>query len=191
MYARTVVLSTIAGSAALVLTLSACSSSKSNGAGSGATSSTTTSAGSSSPVSAGKQLTLANGVLVGPNGHTIYFNTVDTATAIKCSAACAAEWPPLTGSAAAGAGLDQKDFASATRSDGSTQVTFHGHPLYYFAGDSAAGDKKGDALKDGGGEWYATTPAKAIDEKPGVDAGGSGASSSQPASSSSDPGYTY
>lgn len=187
MVVHSLVRNAIAGSAALVLTLTACSSSKSNGTG--GDTSAPVGAGSTSSAAAGSvMLSLANGVLVGPNGHTLYFNTVDTATAIKCTGGCAAEWPPLTKAITAGTGLDQKDFGTAKRDDGSTQVTYFGHPLYYFSGDSNAGDKKGNELKDEGGEWYATTPDEAQEEKPGDDAGKSG---SAPASSSSDGGYTY
>jgi predicted lipoprotein with Yx(FWY)xxD motif len=190
MVVHTLVRNAIAGSAALVLTLTACSSSKSGNAG--GDNSTPAGGGGSSASTGGVMLTLANGTLVGPNGHTLYFNTVDTASAIKCTGGCAAEWPPLTKTITAGSGLDQKDFGTAKRDDGSTQVTYFGHPLYYFSGDSAAGDTKGNELKDEGGEWYATTPKEAADEKPGDDAGkGGGDSSSQPASSSSDGGYTY
>ena len=181
---------TIAGSAALVLTLSACSSSKSNQAGAGNTSTPPTSSGSSasSAAAGGVAVSLTNGILAGPNGHTIYFNTVDTASAIKCTGACATQWPPLTGTVTPGAGLDAKNFGTAKRSDGSTQITYFGHPLYYFAGDAMAGQKNGNLLKDAGGEWYATTTHEAQDEKPGVDAGKSG--SSTPSSSSAG-GYTY
>ena len=187
MLVHNVLRSTTAATAALVLTLTACSSSKSNQAGAGSTSTPPASAGSSG-ASGAKALSLTNGVLVGPNGHTIYFNTVDTATAIKCTGGCAAEWPPLTGAITAGTGLKSSDFGTAMRSDGTTQVTYFGHPLYYFAGDTAAGDKKGNELKDEGGEWYATTPKEAADEKPGDDAGKS--ASSAPTSSSAG-GYTY
>lgn len=192
MVTSTIARGTVAASAALVLALSACSSSKTIGAGAGAPANT---GGPSSSTASGtaSALTLSNGVLVGPSGHTLYFNTVDTAASIRCTAACAAEWPPLTGAVTAGSGVKQGDLATAKRADGSAQVTYLGHPLYYFAGDSAPGDKKGNGLKDQGGEWYATTPKEAADEKPGVDAPAGSGGSGQPASSTSSggSGYTY
>jgi predicted lipoprotein with Yx(FWY)xxD motif len=169
----------LAGSAAVVLALTACSSSKSTtttppAAGGSSSSSSAASSSSSGPVT----ITLDNGVLVGPNGHTQYFNTVDTATSITCTGGCASIWPPLTGTAKAGNGVDQEDFKTATRPDGTTQITYYGHPLYYFAQDAGMTDKKGDGLKDGGGTWHATTPKLAEQMQP------SGA-----ASSSSSGGY--
>ena len=194
MLVHNVVRTTIAGTAALVLTLTACSSSKSNQAGAGGTTSTpptsaaSSASSSSSGAGGGVAVSLTNGLLAGPNGHTLYFNTVDTATAIECNGACATEWPPLTGTVKPGTGLDAMNFGTAKRSDGSTQITYFGHPLYYFAGDAMAGQKNGNELKDEGGEWYATTPHEAQSEKPGDDAG-KGASTTP--SSSSAGGYTY
>lgn len=190
MVTSTIARGTVAASAALVLALSACSSSKTTGAGAPATAGAQASSTASGSSSA---LMLANGVLVGPSGRTLYFNTVDTAASIQCTAACAAEWPPLTQTVTAGSGIKQSDLATAKRADGSTQVTYLGHPLYYFASDSAPGDMKGNGLKDQGGKWFATTPKQAAAEKPGVDAPGGSGASSQPASSSSSggSGYTY
>jgi predicted lipoprotein with Yx(FWY)xxD motif len=171
---------------AIVLALTACSSSKtSNGAGNTppASSSSSSSSTSSTAAASGSAISLSGGVLVAANGRTLYFNTVDTATSIQCSGGCAAAWPPLMGTVTAGSGLAQADFAVATRPDGTKQVTYFGHPIYFFAQDTAAGDKKGDGLADGGGKWYATTPKQADELKPG---GGSASSSS-----SSSPGYTY
>jgi predicted lipoprotein with Yx(FWY)xxD motif len=191
MFASSVGRTALAGSAALVLTLTACSSSKSSGASGNAA--PAAGGGTTSSAAGAGTIALANGVLVGPNGHTLYFNTVDTATAIKCAGGCASEWPPLTGSVHPGSGLDASKFATAMRSDGATQITYFGHPLYYFAGDTASGDKKGNELKDQGGEWYVTTPKEAADEKPGDDANKPAGSTSAPASSSSESsgGYTY
>lgn len=120
--------------------------------------------------------------LTAPDGKTLYYNTVDTATSIKCVGGCASEWPPLTGRPAPGAGLDDGDFSTAARPDGSTQITFYGHPLYEFSGDGT-GDTKGQGIQDEGGHWVVATPEQ----------GEQGSSSSPPDNmqSSSGGGYGY
>ena len=92
-------------------------------------------------------------VLVDGSGRTLYVFTADSNGKSACSGSCAENWPPLGSDAAPtlGTGLNAADFATIARSDGSHQVTFHGMPLYYFAGDTAAGDTNGQGI---GGKWY-------------------------------------
>ncbi len=91
-------------------------------------------------------------VLVGPTGMTLYVFMPDTSTSSACNGTCAATWPPLSGSLPSlGAGLNASDFGTITRADGTTQVSFHGHPLYYYSGDQAPGDTKGQGI---GTKWY-------------------------------------
>jgi len=92
-------------------------------------------------------------VLVDGAGLTLYAFTADGGGKSACNGGCAANWPPLAGGAAPtlGAGLSAADFASITRDDGSVQATFHGMPLYNYAGDKAAGDVNGQGLS---GKWY-------------------------------------
>jgi predicted lipoprotein with Yx(FWY)xxD motif len=80
-------------------------------------------------------------VLTGPNGMTLYTFAGDTATSSTCTGSCAASWPPLatTGQPTAGAGVTGK-LGTVSRADGTTQVTYDGHPLYYWEGDTKAGD---------------------------------------------------
>lgn len=127
----------------------------------------------------GVTISAQGSALVGPDGHTLYANTVDTATSIKCVGACAKEWPPVTGTVHAGSGVDAAAFGVATRSDGSTQVTFDGHPLYEFGGDKAAGDKNGEGIADEGGSWHVMSPS------------GIGTSPSSAPSSTGAPSYNY
>jgi predicted lipoprotein with Yx(FWY)xxD motif len=90
--------------------------------------------------------------LVGAGGKTLYVFLADSGNTSACYGTCAANWPALTGALPAlGQGLSAADFGSITRTDGTAQVTFHGHPLYYFAGDKAAGDTKGQGLNS---KWY-------------------------------------
>ncbi len=81
-------------------------------------------------------------ILVDDKGMTLYLYTKDTPNAPTCYDKCATAWPPLltTGNAVAGAGLDASKFGTAARTDGTTQVTYNGWPLYYFAKDTQAGD---------------------------------------------------
>jgi predicted lipoprotein with Yx(FWY)xxD motif len=86
-------------------------------------------------------------VLTGPNGMTLYTHTGDSATSSTCTDACAVAWPPLatTGQPTAGAGVTGS-LATLTRPDGTTQVTFGGHPLYYWQGDTKAGEVTGNGV---------------------------------------------
>ena len=147
------------GSAAILL-LAACSSSKHT-----ASSGSTSTPPSRAAVAAGSavKVSVDEGHLVGPDGHVLYANTVDTASSIKCAGVCATNWPPLTGTPSAGSGLDAAELGTAMRPDGGTQVTYDGHPLYYFTQDSGTDDKYGQGLADGGGKWGLVSPAGALD----------------------------
>jgi predicted lipoprotein with Yx(FWY)xxD motif len=107
-------------------------------------------------------------VLTGPNGHALYFYDPDTSTASKCTDACATTWPPLVGTPSAGAGLEASELTTMSRSDGSTQVAYDGHPLYYYAKDTDAEDMYGEGV---GGVWHLATTT-------GSSGGGASSSSS-------------
>ena len=144
-----------AGVAAMVMGAAACSSSSpSTGAGSGPPSSASGAAGSGAAL---KTATI-NGMSVVTNaqGFTLYSFAPDTATASKCAGACAQIWPPVTGPAAAGQGVTGT-LGTITRSDGSKQVTYNGHPLYTYAADTAAGQAKGNGINVDGGVWHEVT----------------------------------
>src|SRR3954447_10509698 len=97
-------------------------------------------------------------VLVGPNSHTVYlFLKEDTGTTSQCNGKCAAVWMPLTssGQAQAGPGLNQSMFGTSKRKDGTMQVTYGGHPLYYYDDDKKPGMTEGEGKKEFGAEWYA------------------------------------
>ncbi len=96
--------------------------------------------------------------LVDGAGRTLYLFTVDPqgGDTSACSGDCAATWPPLTGDVAAGDGVDGGLLGSVTRDDGSTQVTYNGWPLYYFAADAAPGDTNGQGVGD---VWFVVSPA--------------------------------
>ena len=100
-------------------------------------------------------------VLVDGKGRTLYLFQADKGTMSKCDGACASEWPPLTtsGKPTAGAGIVAAKLGTTKRADGTTGVTYAGHPLYTFEGDGAPGQTAGEGLTDFGGAWYALSPA--------------------------------
>ena len=146
---------------ATALGLAACSSSATpaNTTAGGATA--TTSATATSGGTVDTATTSLGTVLVSSAGRTLYLLTADTATSSACSGSCVSVWPPLTvsGTPTAGPGVDGSKLGTITRADGTKQVTYAGHPLYTFAGDSAAGDVRGEGIHSFGGTWEALTPA--------------------------------
>ena len=99
--------------------------------------------------------------LVDSQGRTLYLFEKDTGTMSTCSGACASAWPPATtsGHPKAGSGVNAALLGNSTRSDGSTQLTYDGHPLYRYAGDGSPGDTNGQGLTQFGGGWYVVSPA--------------------------------
>jgi predicted lipoprotein with Yx(FWY)xxD motif len=99
-------------------------------------------------------------IIVDAEGKTLYAFTPDTAGESTCYDDCATQWPPLLAADAAaisgGAGLDATKLTTVDRTDGTKQVKYGDWPLYYFAGDSAAGDTNGQGL---GTKWYVVDAA--------------------------------
>jgi predicted lipoprotein with Yx(FWY)xxD motif len=97
----------------------------------------------------------------GPKKLTVYLFESDTPTHSTCSGACSSVWPPVTtsGSTAAVGAAMSADLGTITRPDGSKQVTYKGHPLYYFSKDKDSGDSYGQGLKTFGSEWYVLAPS--------------------------------
>jgi len=124
--------------------------------------STANSAASSAPT-----VRVANGslgrILVDAHGRTVYLFKKDKGTKSTCNGACAQAWPPVTvsGKPAAGAGANASLIGTTKRSDGTTQVTYHGHPLYRFQGDQTRGDTKGQGVVAFGGAWFVVSPSGA------------------------------
>lgn len=99
-------------------------------------------------------------VLVDSRGFTLYDFHKDNGAQSSCYGACAEAWPPLTtsGSARATEGAMASKLGTTKRSDGTTQVTYAGHPLYTYTGDSKPGEANGNDVDAFGGEWYALQP---------------------------------
>ena len=103
-------------------------------------------------------------VLVDSSGLTVYLFLADKGTGSSCnSASCMQYWPPVltNGAPQAGAGANGSLLGTTTRADGTTQVTYAGHPLYRFINDKAAGDATGQAVNAFGAPWYVVSPSGA------------------------------
>lgn len=156
-----------AGLAALALAAAGCgdSSDGQQAAGYGAPSPSASGQAPADGDSGGASVALANSnlgkILVDGKGRTLYLFEADQGTASTCDGACASAWPPLTtaGRPIAGSGVSASKLATAKRSDGTTAVTYNGHPLYTFAGDSAPGQATGQGSDGFGAEWYVLSAA--------------------------------
>jgi predicted lipoprotein with Yx(FWY)xxD motif len=95
-------------------------------------------------------------VLTNTKGFTLYWFAPDTPTMSKCYGTCAAYWPPVTGTATAGPGVTGT-LSTIKRTNGATQVTYDGHPLYTYVGDTAPGQANGNDINLNGGFWHEIT----------------------------------
>jgi predicted lipoprotein with Yx(FWY)xxD motif len=95
----------------------------------------------------------------GPKKLTVYLFEGDKRGSSSCTGTCASTWPPVTGKPEPGGGAVSSDLGTIMRADGSTQVTYKGHPLYMFVKDKDDGDAYGEGIKAFGAEWYALAPA--------------------------------
>ncbi len=150
-----------------VAVLAACGSSASPSGGStsttspAATPSVTQQANGSGAVI--KTMSTSKGtVLATAQGKTIYWFAIDTPTKSNCNGTCTTYWPPVLGNPSAASGTSlPKAFGTITRSDGKTQATYDGHPLYTYVGDGAPGQVTGNGKNLSGGLWWAMTSSGA------------------------------
>jgi predicted lipoprotein with Yx(FWY)xxD motif len=144
--------------------------------GSGPATQTTTPTASTSGAKVEVRQTDLGRTLVDGAGRTLYLFEKDTGPRSTCYGACAAVWQPFTTTSrpAAGGGADAGKVDVTRRRDGARQVTYAGHPLYFYAPDRQPGDTKGEGLDQFGAEWYALSPAGSKLEE---SSGGSGSSS--------------
>jgi predicted lipoprotein with Yx(FWY)xxD motif len=121
------------------------------GAGTPAPAAPSTSTGTA----AGLKTTTIGGttILTNAKGFTLYSFAPDTPATSKCYGSCATYWPPVTGTAAASPGVPGR-IGTINRTDGSEQLTYNGHPLYTYIGDSAPGQARGNNLNLNGGLWH-------------------------------------
>ena len=151
--------------AVALLAAAACSSS---GSSSGSASSSTSPSAAASAASGSASSTVittktssGGSFLTNSAGRAIYLFMADSTGKSACSGACAAAWPPViaTGQPTAAGGAQSSDLGTITRSDGTKQVTYDGHPLYYFEGDTGPGTDKGQGIDGFGAQWYLVAPS--------------------------------
>ena len=125
-------------------------------------------AASPTPAAAGETIKVATDaklgqILVDEEGKTLYLFVADKSTSSTCYSSCATLWPPVltTGAPAAGSGATASLLGTTTRTDGKVEVTYAGHPLYYFIQDKKAGDTTGQGIDGFGGLWWVLSPAGA------------------------------
>jgi predicted lipoprotein with Yx(FWY)xxD motif len=177
---------------ALALGAAACGSSSSNtnaASNSPASAATSSGGGAATQTVTLQEHSGASGTfLTDGAGRSVYLWEADKGMASTCNGACATAWPPLTitGSPTAGTGVTATNISTITRSDGKKQVTYDGHPLYFFAGDSGAGATNGEGSNGFGAAWWLVSPAgQAVMST----SGGTPSSSSSSSSGSSSLGY--
>ena len=178
-----------AGLAAFALTVSACGSSASSTA---TTANTPAAGGSSSSAPAGaaggntvtEKTIGSQQVLVDSQGMTLYWFAIDTSTASKCTGSCLTYWPPVKGPVTAGSGVTGT-LGTITRSDGTKQATYLGHPLYTYIGDKSPGQATGNGKNLSGGLWWEMTVSGS------TPAANAGAGSTATSTSGAGGGYGY
>jgi predicted lipoprotein with Yx(FWY)xxD motif len=102
-------------------------------------------------------------ILVDGDGRTLYLFEKDKPDQSACAGACAAAWPvdQTSGTPKAGSGVTASMLGTIKRSDNTTQVTYNHHPLYYYQGDSGAGQQNGQDVDAFGAKWYVVNPGGA------------------------------
>jgi predicted lipoprotein with Yx(FWY)xxD motif len=130
-----------------------------------ACSSASSSSGSASGTAKGTVIMTGSGsagtFLVDGTGRAVYLWQADSKDKSTCSGACLGAWPavPATGTVTASGGAVSSDLSTITGTDGSKQVAYDGHPLYYFSGDSGAGQTNGQGSSAFGAKWWLVAPA--------------------------------
>ena len=155
----------VGGAVAAAATVAACGSAASSTAAAPAASpagasSSSAGAGSSGGTVIETATSSAGTFLTNGSGRAVYLWAKDTGDMSNCNGACAGAWPPVTTTATATAsgGAKASDIGTITRSDGTKQVTYDGHPLYYFAGDSGPGTASGQGSDAFGARWWLVAP---------------------------------
>jgi predicted lipoprotein with Yx(FWY)xxD motif len=159
----------VGGAVGVALLAAACSSAASSTPAASSSTPASASTPSSAPASGGASASGATVIttasssagtfLTSGSGRAIYLWAKDTSGMSACTGACASAWPPVTGTATAAGSAKASDLGTITRSDGTKQVTYDGHPLYYFVGDSGPGTASGQGSDNFGAKWWLVSPA--------------------------------
>ena len=183
---RTKLVAGVGGALGAAVVVAACSSGATSSSAAAPAASPAGGSSSSASASGGTVITTAKSsagtVLATSSGRAVYLWAKDTGDMSTCNGACAGAWPPVTttGTATASGGATASDIGTITRSDGTKQVTYDGHPLYYFSGDSGPGTASGQGSDAFGAKWWLVTPTGS-DVTAGVTSFTSGSSAGAPA----------
>jgi predicted lipoprotein with Yx(FWY)xxD motif len=180
----------------VALVVAGCGSSSSSSSTPAPTPTATNAAASSASGGSSKavSVSLAKGAdgtyLAGASGRALYLWVADSNGKSSCAGSCAKAWPPLLTKSApvAGHGVQASDLGTTARSDGTKQVTYKGHPLYYFVGDSSAGMTHGQGSDNFGAKWWLVAPSGSAIKAGGASASKSSGSGSSGSSSGSSGG---
>lgn len=148
----------------LALLIAACGSSAKSGGSAAKSAAGAGTSLSASPASSSMTLSVRTGsagtYLVGSTGHALYLWEADMKNKSNCSTACLSVWPAVTASGKPTAGTGVNASAIGTiKTDGATQITYDGHPLYYYAPDSSATSTLGQGSDGFGAKWWLVSPA--------------------------------
>lgn len=153
----------IAAAALATVVIAGCDSSSSSSSPAAASKPSSTPAGSSAGTATVTVTTkhdkLGTILAAGDKRLTVYLFEADKTGRSACSGACATAWPPVMGTGKATGGAKAADLGTVTRPGGGTQVTYKGHPLYYFIKDEDDGDAYGQGSKAFGAGWYVLSPS--------------------------------
>jgi predicted lipoprotein with Yx(FWY)xxD motif len=155
---------TVMGAAALLA--AGCGSGKKASGASAASATPSSTSAQAAPAAPGTSIAvkragkLGTVLAAGAKKMTVYLFEADKSAQSSCSGACASAWPPVTtaGKPVAGHGVLASDLGATKRADGTLQVTYNGHPLYYFVKDKDAGDAYGEGVNGFGASWYVVSP---------------------------------
>jgi predicted lipoprotein with Yx(FWY)xxD motif len=150
----------VGGAVALALAAAACGyTAPDSASGAGGYYQAASAQDQAAPVVAVSSAALGPGTaLVDSTGRAVYVFENDSTSISTCAGTCANVWPPVPGTT--GATPDAK-LGSTTRADGAKQLTYDGHPLYYYIGDHNPGDSRGQGLDQFGAHWFLVQPSGA------------------------------
>ncbi len=141
-----------------ILVLAGCGAGGGYGGGTGGSSSSSGGSSASGAAQVKTATAMVKGqsttILTNSQGMTLYYRTSDTASSSTCTGSCASTWPSLLTSGSPAAASSLSGTLSSLRDANGTQVTYNGHPLYTYSGDSKAGDTNGEGI---GGVWFVAT----------------------------------
>lgn len=177
MIRRRSIVTFLAGAAVVSLALTACGGGGNNSSSAGTTTRPVTQGGTAASV--GVADSDLGKILVDSKGRTLYLFLKDSGTTSNCSGNCATFWPPLvvTGTPTVGSGAKASLVGTTMRSDGKSQVTYNGHPVYLYTGDQKPGDTTGEGVVAFGAGWYALSSAGTQVSGQASSSGGSSTSS--------------